>query len=75
MRIPLTMVIGIVWGCFYGEKRMNNKEMSYLMWNEYVYTRTKSINKEGHRGEMIFLHAALIIKKYRIDNNSKSLKV
>lgn len=49
--------------------------MSYLMWNEYVYTRTKSINKEGHRGEMIFLHAALIIKKYRIDNNSKSLKV
>ncbi|KQL18431.1 hypothetical protein [Cytobacillus solani] len=53
---------------------MDKKEIDYLLGNEYLYTRTKSIIKERNKEEILFLHAALIIKKYRMDSDSKIFK-
>lgn len=49
---------------------MDKKKMGYILWrDEYVYTRTKSIIKEKNKEKLLYLHAALIIKKYQTDSD------
>lgn len=52
---------------------MDKKEMNYLVWNEYLYARTKSIIKKRNKEDIIFLHAGLTLKKYQVVENSKTL--
>ena len=53
---------------------MDKNKLEYLHWNEYVYTRTKSIIKERNKENILFLHTALIMKKYQKDTDTKILK-